>query len=480
MFLLLSLVQAQTVTDIAWHGHGVARSTEQVVVDKQVVGLRVDGDKAWLERYDHHLEPLWSVDLELPVSVAKRHGRVEFPVIQTAGVVVVIVPMVDSLAALVHDPETGERLQTRRLAEYASVTQIELLVGESAIALLQGDTATVWGHDLEELGERSSSGAWRSLDGDQVVRAWESGGVVTLARGGRRVQLEAPQGLVSATLSCQDGRAWLVGALRGQERLWAAYVDFDTESLVWSASLNTPGGRPKLLELYPREQGLIAVSEAGEDELFVALMGSEGWAWSTGLSGSGPATLIDGGLLYDGRLRELDLETGALGHDKPVVPEELGVVQSVAQIGQRLLITTHRDLMLAVDLSQLPPAPGGMGGTTAPKTASRAYLAGRKLGEQQDGQHPGAALAGFAAAAVPSAAVGGGVGLGVGLAGAGVAAVVGARWAPHPPPSRWSHLPPDFQQGYIDAYDESVRRRQLGWVVAGSGVGLLTGMLVGS
>ena len=49
--LLLSTALAQTVTDVVWHGHGVTRPSERLVVDGQLFGLRVDGETAVLERY---------------------------------------------------------------------------------------------------------------------------------------------------------------------------------------------------------------------------------------------------------------------------------------------------------------------------------------------------------------------------------------------------------------------------------------------
>lgn len=474
--LLLSCALAQTVTDLAWHSHGTARSTERVVVDDTLVALRVDGERAWLERYDEHLEPVWTADLELPPSVAKRHGRMAFPVVHAGGAVVVLVPMADSLAALVHDPETGERLQTRKLAEYASVSRIELLVGDDAIALLDAEVATLWGHDLEELGERTSSGSWRTLDGDQIVRGWASSGTLTLARGDQRVELDAPEGLVSARIEARDGLAWVVATQRGTESIWAAHVDF-SEGVIWTESVSTPAGRPRLEQVRLNEGGVVVVAEAGDEELFVALAGTEGWSWSAGLLGQGPAVLLDSGLLYEGRLRKVDLKSGALGGDTPVVPEELGQAGAAILVGGHLVVTTRRDLMASIDLTRLPTAPAGMGGSTNPRVNSRAYKAGLAMGSGFETKHHGAALGGFAAAAVPTAAVDGGLGAGLGVLGAGAAVAVSTRWAPHPPPSRWAHLPPDFQQGYLDAYDTAVRKRQLGWVLVGSSAGLLTGLI---
>ena len=476
--LLLSTALAQTVTDVAWHGHGVARPSERLVVDGQIFGLRVDGETAVLERYDEDLEVAWATVLELPPSTAKRQGRMAFPLIEGGGAIVVLVPMADNLAALVHDPETGERLQTRKLADYGSVNRIEVLVGDETFALLEGEEARLWRHDLEELGTRPAAGAWRALDGEEVVRAWVSGNDLTLARGSKRVQLTAPEGLVNARLSARGGRAWLVGTLRGENQIWAAHVDFQSEGLLWVASLETPGGRPRLLELAPVDEGVVVVSTMGDHELSLGLADGEGWAWSAGMPGTGPATLCAAGLLYGNRLREVNLDNGALGHDKPILPPDLGKWEAPVLIEERLVLTTQRDLMVAVDLTRLPPAPGGLAGTTAPDLRSRAYRAGRILGTQQDTKHQGAALAGFAATVVPTAAVGGGLGAGLGLLGAGAAAGVSARWAPRPPPSRWAHLPSDFQQGYLDAYAESTRKRQVSWVLVGSSVGLLTGLLV--
>ncbi len=478
--MLLSTALAQTVTDVVWHGHGVTRPSERLVVDGQLFGLRVDGETAVLERYDEDLELAWARPLDLPPSTAKRQGRVPFPLIEGGGAIVVLVPMADNLAALVHDPETGERLQTRKLADYGSVNRIEVLLGEETFALLDGEEARIWRHDLEELSSRPAAGSWRALDGEELVRAWVSGKELTLARGSKRVQLKAPDGLVSAQLSTRDGRAWLVGTLRGENRIWAAHVDFRAEGLIWTASMETPGGRPRLLELSAIDAGVVVVSKAGDQELSLGLADGEGWAWSAGMPGSGPATLCDAGLLYENRLREINLENGALGHDTPVLPSELGRWEAALLIEERLVLTTQRDLMVAVDLARLPPAPAGLAGTTAPNRRSRAYRAGRILGTQEDSKHQGAALAGFAATAVPTAALGGGKGAGLGLVGAGAAAGISAKWAPRPPPSCWAHLPSDFQQGYLDAYADSTRKRQVSWVLVGSSIGLLTGLGTGS
>lgn len=476
--LLLSMALAQSVTHVAWHGHETSRASERAVVDQQLVAVRANGERAWLERYDDSLEPIWSVDLELPPSAARRHAREAFPVLHAGGALVVVVPMADSLAALVHDPETGERLQTRKLADYGSVNRIDLLVSDEALALLNAETATLWTHDLAELGQQTSSGSWRALDGQTIVRAWSSNGRMTVTNGAKRVEFDAPANLVSARLVAGDGRAWVVGTLRGEDAVWSAHVDF-ASGLLWSGLSATPE-RPRMLDVRLIDDGALVLAESGEDTLVVALAGRDAWRWTSSLHGQGPAVVLDCGLVYDGRLRSLDLSNGALGGDAPLLPGELGAMTAPTLVGDDLVTTTRRDLMVRIDLDALPSAPAGLAGSTLPDTDSRAYRAGQLMGSGFDTAHHGAAMAGFAAAAVPTAAAGGGLGAGLGVLSAGAVVGVSTRWAPRPPPTVWANLPPDFQQGYLDAYDRAVRKRQAGWALAGGGVGLLTGLVVGA